>query len=245
MGDRTAIACALGGPEGRTLFLLSSTDAYPERLVGTKLSRLDAMTVDVPGAGPALTNDERCDVGLLLRARRRRRPAGEKFRRDRSGAQHLVGRDSARRARVGAAGACAGALRAARRHPAEPRADRPAGPGARRGRPVGARATRTIRQADRIGQRRDAGAGPGRRSRGPSPGPAGGGCRQLDTAAVVHAPAPPLAPAVAEARSRDMAKDWDRNYVHSLDWRWLTKPLTDGPGESWLKPRSTSSRARR
>ena len=51
MGDRTAIACTLGGPERRTLFLLSSTDAYPQRLVGTKLSRLDAVIVDVPGAG--------------------------------------------------------------------------------------------------------------------------------------------------------------------------------------------------
>jgi sugar lactone lactonase YvrE len=51
MGDRTAIACTLGGPERRTLFLLSSTDAYPERLTGTKLSRVDAVTVDVPGAG--------------------------------------------------------------------------------------------------------------------------------------------------------------------------------------------------
>ena len=51
MGDRTAIACTLGGPERRTLFLLSSTDAYPQRLIGTKLSRVDAMTVDVPGAG--------------------------------------------------------------------------------------------------------------------------------------------------------------------------------------------------
>jgi sugar lactone lactonase YvrE len=51
MGDRAAIACTLGGPERRTLFLLSSTDAYPKRLAGTKLSRLDAMTVDVPGAG--------------------------------------------------------------------------------------------------------------------------------------------------------------------------------------------------
>jgi sugar lactone lactonase YvrE len=51
MGDRTAIACTLGGPERRTLFLLSSTDAYPQRVVGTKLSRLDAVTVDVPGAG--------------------------------------------------------------------------------------------------------------------------------------------------------------------------------------------------
>ena len=51
MGERTAIACTLGGPERRTLFLLSSTDAYPQRLIGTKQSRLDVMTVDVPGAG--------------------------------------------------------------------------------------------------------------------------------------------------------------------------------------------------
>ena len=51
IGDRMAIACALGGPERRTLFLLSSTDAYPERLIGTKLSRVDAVTVDIPGAG--------------------------------------------------------------------------------------------------------------------------------------------------------------------------------------------------
>jgi sugar lactone lactonase YvrE len=51
MGERVAIACALGGPERRTLFLLSSTDAYPQRLVGTRLSRLDAVTVAAPGAG--------------------------------------------------------------------------------------------------------------------------------------------------------------------------------------------------
>lgn len=51
IGDRAAIACTLGGPERRTLFLLSSTDAYPQRLVGTKLARLDATTVDTPGAG--------------------------------------------------------------------------------------------------------------------------------------------------------------------------------------------------
>ncbi|WP_395307138.1 SMP-30/gluconolactonase/LRE family protein [Mycobacterium sp. AMU20-3851] len=48
ISGRTAIACALGGAEGRTLFLLSSTDAYPERLVGTRLSTLDAVSVDVP-----------------------------------------------------------------------------------------------------------------------------------------------------------------------------------------------------
>ena len=51
MGERVAIACALGGPERRTLFLLSSTDAYPKRLVGTRLSRLDAVLVATPGAG--------------------------------------------------------------------------------------------------------------------------------------------------------------------------------------------------
>jgi sugar lactone lactonase YvrE len=51
MRERAAIACALGGPARRTLFLLSSTDAYPQRLIGTRLSRLDAVTVDIPGAG--------------------------------------------------------------------------------------------------------------------------------------------------------------------------------------------------
>lgn len=56
MDGRTAIACALGGPENRTLFLLSSTDAYPERLIGTKLSRVDALIVDVPGVGPIPTH---------------------------------------------------------------------------------------------------------------------------------------------------------------------------------------------
>ena len=51
MGERVASACTLGGPERRILFLLSSTDAFPERLVGTRLSRLDAETVTAPGAG--------------------------------------------------------------------------------------------------------------------------------------------------------------------------------------------------
>ncbi|MGD1283658.1 SMP-30/gluconolactonase/LRE family protein [Mycobacterium seoulense] len=51
MGERVAIACALGGPKRRTLFLLSSTEAYPQRLIGTRLSRLDAVTVSTPGAG--------------------------------------------------------------------------------------------------------------------------------------------------------------------------------------------------
>ncbi|BBX40699.1 SMP-30/gluconolactonase/LRE family protein [Mycobacterium simiae] len=51
MGDRVAVACALGGPDRRVLFLLTSTDAYPQRLVGTRLSRLDAVPVAAPGAG--------------------------------------------------------------------------------------------------------------------------------------------------------------------------------------------------
>ncbi|KMO84793.1 gluconolactonase [Mycolicibacterium chubuense] len=45
LGDRAAIACALGGPDGQTLFLLSSVSAYPETLRGTSDSRLDAITV--------------------------------------------------------------------------------------------------------------------------------------------------------------------------------------------------------
>ncbi|MGJ6125170.1 SMP-30/gluconolactonase/LRE family protein [Mycolicibacterium sp. Y3] len=48
LDGRTAISCALGGPEDRTLFLLSSTEAYPQRLIGTTLSRLDAVMVDIP-----------------------------------------------------------------------------------------------------------------------------------------------------------------------------------------------------
>lgn len=60
--------------------------------------------------------------------------------------------------------------------------------------------------------------------------------QQVDTAAVAHAPAPLPRP-VSEARDRDLkARNWDRNYVHSLDWLWLTVPLEPGPGESWIRP---------
>jgi sugar lactone lactonase YvrE len=51
IGDRVAIACMLGGAARRTLFMLSSTDAYPKKLIGTRLSRLDTVIVDTPGAG--------------------------------------------------------------------------------------------------------------------------------------------------------------------------------------------------
>jgi Thioesterase-like superfamily len=60
--------------------------------------------------------------------------------------------------------------------------------------------------------------------------------QQLDTQALVHAAAPLPRP-VTEAHSRNLkARNWDRNYVHSLDWLWLTERLTEGPGESWIKP---------
>jgi hypothetical protein len=54
---------------------------------------------------------------------------------------------------------------------------------------------------------------------------------QLDT----QAPVPPLRP-LEEAKSRNLMSKWHRNFVHSLDWRWLTGVLADGPGESWLRP---------
>jgi sugar lactone lactonase YvrE len=49
IGDRTAIACMLGGVAGRTLFMVTSSDAYPKKLVGTRLSRVDTVIVDTPG----------------------------------------------------------------------------------------------------------------------------------------------------------------------------------------------------
>ncbi|SON59485.1 hypothetical protein MSIMFI_00969 [Mycobacterium simulans] len=60
--------------------------------------------------------------------------------------------------------------------------------------------------------------------------------QQLDTQAIAHAATEPPRP-LAEARDRNLtALKWDRNYVHSLEWLWLTEPLTPGPGESWIKP---------
>ncbi|MCV7415461.1 SMP-30/gluconolactonase/LRE family protein [Mycolicibacterium litorale] len=51
VGERIAIACALGGPERRMLFLVTATDAYPERLSGTRLARIDTTIADIAGAG--------------------------------------------------------------------------------------------------------------------------------------------------------------------------------------------------
>lgn len=51
IGDRAAIACTLGGPDRRTLFLVSAPDAYPQRLVGTRGSCVEMVRVEIPGAG--------------------------------------------------------------------------------------------------------------------------------------------------------------------------------------------------
>jgi hypothetical protein len=57
----------------------------------------------------------------------------------------------------------------------------------------------------------------------------------LDTSALQYTGETPLPP-LETAHGRDMAKNWEPNYVHSLDWRWLTVPQAPGPGESWLRP---------
>jgi Thioesterase-like superfamily len=59
--------------------------------------------------------------------------------------------------------------------------------------------------------------------------------QQVDTADLAHAAAAALRP-LSAARIHNSEKDWDRNYAHSLDWRWLTPRLNEGPGETWIKP---------
>lgn len=59
--------------------------------------------------------------------------------------------------------------------------------------------------------------------------------QMTDTNDLVYAPQPPLPP-VAQGRRQDAEGRWARNYLHSVDWRWLTEVLADGPGESWFKP---------
>ncbi|MGB9248579.1 MAG: SMP-30/gluconolactonase/LRE family protein [Mycobacterium sp.] len=57
IGDRAAIACMLGGSAGRTLFMMSSSDASPKRLIGTRLSRVDTVIVDTPAAGAGVNGE--------------------------------------------------------------------------------------------------------------------------------------------------------------------------------------------
>ncbi|MGY4711844.1 thioesterase family protein [Mycolicibacterium sp. CBM1] len=59
--------------------------------------------------------------------------------------------------------------------------------------------------------------------------------RTVPTPGLTAAPVPPLAPRTAGV-NRNLAEKFDRNYVHSTEWLWLTKPLAAGPGESWIRP---------
>lgn len=51
VGERLAIACALGGPDLRTLFLLTAHDHDPVALRGTRRATIDVVEVAVPGTG--------------------------------------------------------------------------------------------------------------------------------------------------------------------------------------------------
>lgn len=51
MGDQMAVACALGGPDRRTLFLLSAPHWDAAELEGRREGRVEMLVVDVPGAG--------------------------------------------------------------------------------------------------------------------------------------------------------------------------------------------------
>lgn len=53
VGERMAIACALGGPDGRTLFLLSALDWNSAALGGARTSVVETIRVEVPGDGLA------------------------------------------------------------------------------------------------------------------------------------------------------------------------------------------------
>ena len=46
---------------------------------------------------------------------------------------------------------------------------------------------------------------------------------------------PPLPPR-EQGYNRNLADKFERNYVHSTEWLWLTKPMAPGAGESWLRP---------
>ncbi len=48
---RSAVACMLGGPDRRTLYVLSSLGTHPDEVAGTGTGRIDAVEVEVPGAG--------------------------------------------------------------------------------------------------------------------------------------------------------------------------------------------------
>jgi sugar lactone lactonase YvrE len=48
---RRAVACVLGGDDGRTLFCLTAETSHADLLKGKSKARVDVVSVDVPGAG--------------------------------------------------------------------------------------------------------------------------------------------------------------------------------------------------
>ena len=50
-GDRMAIACMLGGDDRRTLYVLTAGGLDPEQGRAERWGRIEAVDVDVPGAG--------------------------------------------------------------------------------------------------------------------------------------------------------------------------------------------------
>jgi len=49
--DSQAIACMLGGPDRRTLFICTAEDTHPARCRANRKSRIEIVPVEVPGAG--------------------------------------------------------------------------------------------------------------------------------------------------------------------------------------------------
>ncbi len=49
--DRPAFACMLGGPDRRTLFALTAATSHPDTAPEARSARVEAVEVDVPGAG--------------------------------------------------------------------------------------------------------------------------------------------------------------------------------------------------
>ena len=236
IGDRIAIACTLGGPERRRLFLLSSTDAYPGATdrhqscpASTPCRRHSRHRPARPRGTPPT------DVRLLLRTGR-----SPTTRAARSSPRPIWCAAPGRRRSSTRAPVSALLVRALER--CAPRddtrltrvvVDLMGGVPAEGDFWVSARVERAGKQIELVSAEMLA-AGPD----GTPPRREGQRVADADRSTpqtLLHAPAPPLRP-LSEARSRDMAKDWDRNYVHSVDWRWLTAPRAEGPGESWLTP---------
>ena len=49
--EQSAVACMLGGPDRRTLFILTSKGTKPDRVAGAGTGRIETVRVEVPGAG--------------------------------------------------------------------------------------------------------------------------------------------------------------------------------------------------